>query len=251
MGLDISTWTKAEKAAAEAHDAKFENFDYDKATDAEKDEYHNWPRYTTVPSVKHPQDINERRYLRSSYNGGGFNNAVPRLTGNERDTYYHVFEPLIGDGEEYEIEVTDLGLVKECHGRALEVVDHLRSVGDTVSVTDVSAVPLRPDLYGEKNSAEDALRLYRQEAQKYKDAGGSFGSYSNALGDFWLDEPLKVRGAIPGTDIIGRPCLHLIFDVPNEVRESYLASAEVLVEYFEELAELVKHDGLAYIHWSG
>lgn len=208
------------------------------------------PSSETVPSKQFPGNINERRYLRSSYNAGGFNRVVPEVTGNEEFGYYGILEPL-GDPEEYNIKVEDLFRIEEARNRAVLCVVALEALrGKPVyRVDSESAIPLRPDLTEGPLDGDKALDLFKGEKKRHEEAKNGFPSYSNAHGSFWMDEPLKVAGAIAGMDLIGRPCVHLVYE--TELHESYIESAHVLVEFLDELEMLVKRDGCAYVHWSG
>lgn len=216
MGLDIYLYTKQENSAGKHED---------------------------VPSVKHPKNINNRRYLRSSYNGGGFNNAVPRLTGNDNFTYYEVFEPL-GNLDEYQIELNDVDKLLKCRGRAQDIVEALK-VTDGITVTTVSAGAFSGD-----HTDQEALKVFREKYAEYQATPGPFGAFSSGQGHFWLDEPLQILAAIPGKDILGHSAMHLIYKSEG-AKDHYLASAEVLVEFIEEAIQLVTNDGVAYMHWSG
>lgn len=256
MGLDIYTYTKAQHEVQEAHNAKWahmEERDWDTIPQEERDLYFKeqgaLPGSDDVPSKDFPDNINNRRYLRSSYNRGGFNAIVPEVTNREDFTYYGIFEPL-GDLSTYLIEVTDSFRVEECKRRAEEVVAALEALkGSPIyRVNSERALSLRPDDTNGVLTSEQALDMWRTALNEPSPHGWG---WSNAHGSFFgPDEPLRVVAAIAGKDILGGPCVHLVYQL-DELHSSYLESAKIVVEFCDELLDLVKQDGAAYIHWSG
>jgi hypothetical protein len=250
MGLDVYTYTKEQHEQQEAFDTKWGDSYPEKGTpehDTWKKDWESVPSATDVKSVLYPDNINNRRYLRSSYNSGGFNTYEPHLTRNEHHNYYWVFSP-VTSGDDYVIKCTDLGLLQKCRERAFEIVGALEEAKSrpTFNVMTESPTPLGnlTDV-----DAQQALEIFDAEAQRNEESPWG-GGYSNRSGTFWPDaEPIQLVAAINGKDVLGLPALHLIYrtDFPT----SYLESAYVLVEFIEELITLVKADGVAYMHWSG
>ncbi len=250
MGLDISTYTKEQQDMQNAFEAKWGD-SYPERGTPEHDEWKkDWEAasYSTdVKSGRYPDNLNTRRYLRSSYNDGGFNTYVPRVTRNGDYHYYWVFAPALA-GAEYLNECTDVDALLECRKRAVEVVTALEAVRDkpTYNVVTESPTPLGTAV---AIDAEGALALFDGVTERNEESPWG-GGYSNGAGAFWPDaEPLKIVAAINGKDVLGQPALHLIYQ--TEFPESYLESAHVLVEFIDELIGLVRADGVAYMHWSG
>jgi hypothetical protein len=110
VGLDIYLYTAEQAARNAAYDKAVEEWyggedgqsPHDKATDEERKAWsaaHSYTSYEDVASERYPGHLFNRRYLRSSYNGGGFNRAVPEMLGHadgdeERGSLYWIFEPM-------------------------------------------------------------------------------------------------------------------------------------------------------------
>src|ERR1700759_2932071 len=98
MGLDVYLYPALDAAqndaSAKAEDAFYSRPDYDQLTKEERDAARAaYPPYAyarDVPSGLYPDHLCNRRYLRSSYNNGGFNHAVPEMIGTSGEkTYPH------------------------------------------------------------------------------------------------------------------------------------------------------------------
>jgi len=267
MGLDVYTYTRAEQEAHDAFAARW-NEDSDEGNDnpygkpygewTEDEKKAEWaerealPGPTSTPSQKYPDNINSRRYLRSSYNAGGFNSFVPEVTHNDSFDYYGIFSPL-GDLNDYLIKVDDPAKVKECRDRAVTCAAALEKLrGEHVYRADPQrAISLRPqDTDGPMNQ-EQALRYFHTMRMEHAEKADNSGwdAFGTAQGDFWLGDPLEVVALIPGVDFMGTPCVHAIHRF--KMHESYIDSAHVLVEFCDELLDLIAQDGHAYLHWSG
>lgn len=273
MGLDIYTYTKVAQEASDAHDARWNmDSDSDESNNPFGKPYVQWsedekrqyrdessalPGHQDVPSKDYPGNINNRRYLRSSYNAGGFNRVVPEVTGRNDLDYYGILSSLMDGGDdEYLIKVDDPSKVVEARKKALECVDVLSALqeGYVYRVDSIRAQSLRPQDTDGPMSDGQALRIFHEQRQQHEDRQAESknpfgGAWGGALGDFWLDKPLEVAALMPGVDILGAPCVHAIYR--TKLHESYLESAKVLVEFCDELLDLIKQDGCAYIHWSG
>lgn len=211
-----------------------------------------------MPSVKYgAEKLFNRRYLRSSYNDGGFNRAVPELIGERGADLYWVFGELVSD-DTYNIKLTadSIPALEVAKVRALELAEKLRSGGPSLRVETIDAVPhlgTAEHLWQQPPNSDDALDWYRDQIDKESPLPGH--GWSNAKGMFISppgdeDAPgLKVLGAVSGVDVLNRPAVHLIYE--TQVGESYAESAEITAEFCEEAIELIERDGEAYIHWSG
>lgn len=170
-------------------------------------------------SKLHPKHGSNRRYLRSSYNSGGFNHVVQNLTG--KDLYY-IFQP----PESYEWEPTaeELHLARK---RAEEVRDELANATDLRVATE-SAVNL---FTGQSAVTEErVLDIVREELGREH----SFGSYSNAQGAFFLKDPLPVIAMIPGVDTFGKPAIHAVWRPSDEDTAYYREMADIVIEFIDE-----------------
>lgn len=259
MGLDIYLVSLAEQKHNEAYEKASEEFygpDYDvEHTDEEKAAFREQWQYklsADVPSKKHgPGTLNNRRYLRSSYNSGGFNNAVPQMLGRE-SSYYAIFAG-IQSGDEYEIELTEASIpeLEAARDRANQIAADLRALEAPVKVATVShnAFVVPPA----RTTEEGALDWYREQARKAQDESNPFGGsgWSSRDGHFYGGNPLAVVAAVPGVSVLGEPCVHLVFKLDSEATESYVQSADIAAEFAEEAIELIRKDGAVHIHWSG
>lgn len=260
MGLDIYLYTAAQAAQNKAHheatDALYERPDYDSLTDAEKRAAYaalpTYSGYETVPSERYPNHLFDRRYLRSSYNSGGFNHAVPQLLKtsgekeypHERGSLYWIFEPMgrEWDGDEGVLTADDLPKLRECRQRAQSVVEEL-SQSDRLRVMTVG-----PNIFSgpSQHTDDDALAMYRSRGATSFDDGWYTQGDLHVFGD-----GLTVLAAIPGKGTFGEPSVHLVYRGADESFESYVQSAEIVVEFCDEAIALVERDGGASMSWSG
>lgn len=101
MGLDIYLYETGQHEADEAYEAAWEALYHRKESgEIDQVEYDHLrgelPKaggHADVRSERYPDHLFNRRYLRSSYNGSGFNNAVPDLLGEDHGLYW-IFEPM-------------------------------------------------------------------------------------------------------------------------------------------------------------
>lgn len=279
MGLDIYLWTVEDHAASQAHwnawEAMFDSvLDWNALSDEEKNvkraELPPDVSHTDVPSERYPEHLFNRRYLRSSYNSSGFNHAVPdMLATNESGTYPHqygslywIFEPMERewDGDDGLITGADVPKLLLCRARAEEIVEKLKAA-DPLRVTDVSGMVGGPGgpahLWRELPSADEVLAWYREEKQRHEAMDAKtremFGEgYSNAKGTvFGFESGMEILAATGGVDPIGRPAAMLVYRMNKEGHDSYVQSAEIVVEFIDEALELIKRDSMAHLSWSG
>ena len=104
MGLDVYLYSRAEQESDSTHG--------------------------DVVSEKYPEHLFNRRYLRSSYNGGGYNRAVPDfLADPDRPAAYGsldwIFEPVRVEPDEYETELTEalIPALEQAKARAIEAAE--------------------------------------------------------------------------------------------------------------------------------
>jgi len=257
MGLDIYLYTReqAERNAAyeKASNEVFEDGPdgksrWDAMSETERDAWRAENDYScsiTVPSEKYPDHLFNRRYLRSSYNGGGFNRAGPHLIGAGHGAYW-IFEPMgrEWDGDEGTLTADDIDKLRASKARALEVAESLRNC-DRLRVLSVS-----PNMFGQppRHTDDEALRMYRQKV-----ADGQIkpdGWWSSAEMDVFGDG-LTILAAIPGAATFGVPGVHLIYRAADEGFDSYVQSAEIVAEFCDEAISLIERDGSCSMSWSG
>lgn len=267
MGLDVYLYTKAEALQNEAHNKEETDFYgpewelYDEKTEEEKEEFRAnrqfpWTSNTDVPSHAYPDKdtLNNRRYLRSSYNGGGFNSAVPRLLGRE-SSYEWIFELAIDiSAQEYDKWWTEEHIpgLMEASLRAQHIAKDLRELETPLSVLTVSGNMFSPP---PTVTETEALNWAKEQVEKVKNEGPGFfgsGGWQNGFGHFYGTEDalLEVVAAVPGQDYFGTPGVHLIYKADDAV-EQYVESATIAGEFAEEAISLIKADGSCYVSWSG
>ena len=99
MGLDVYLYTREQHEQDERYDALSERAYADGVTVEQRKailaEGPDWTRREDVPSERYPNHLFNRRYLRSSYNDGGFNRAVPEILGDESAGIYGIFEGVL------------------------------------------------------------------------------------------------------------------------------------------------------------
>lgn len=267
MGLDVYLYTKAEALQNEAHSKEETDFYgedwelYDLKTEEEKENFRQNRRFkytsnTDVPSRNYPDEetLNNRRYLRSSYNGGGFDSAVPKYLGREA-SYQWIFELAIDiANQEYDKwwAEEDIPGLMEASLRAQHIAKDLRELKTPLSVLTVSG-----NMFSAPSQLKDtdALAWTKAEVEReLNDPGMKFfgGGWSNATGHYFtLETALKVVGAVPGVDIFGHPAVHLVYEPEQEARDQYVQSAVIVAEFAEEAIELIRADGSCYVSWSG
>jgi hypothetical protein len=264
MGLDIHLDTIERHRLSDRHEveseALYQRQTAGEITEAEYDELCKtvtpWPGHEDVPSEKYPKHLMNRRYLRSSYNDGGFNRRVPDLIGDEQADLYGIFKPLhdvIGDPDGADPVLTDahISLLEQCRTRAASVAERLHG-SDRLAVMKVS-----PNQFSREwlnIDSDKALSLYR-------DAVRSERIRSNE--GWWSNRDMKVFGE--GVTILAAvagvekrffsddpwPAVHLIYRLTDEGFESYVQSAEIVVEFIDEAISLIRRDGSCSMRWSG
>ena len=96
-------------------------------------------------------------------------------------------------------------------------------------------------------SEKDALSVFLEEVEKSKEGGPE--SYTNRDGEFYLGEPLKVVGMIPGfQNIIGtRKCIYVITESDNTWYIQALEIVRDTIQFVLDQEDKEKY----YLHWSG
>lgn len=268
MGLDIYLYTAEQARRNAEYEAASEAFyepgpdgtsPRDRMSEDERKAWyaeHEYSRYDRVPSERYPDHLFKRRYLRSSYNGGGFNHAVPEMLASSDGLYpedygslYWIFEPMERewDGDEGALTADDIDKLRASKARALEVAEGLRKA-DRLRVMTIDHNP-----FGglSTRTDADALKSYRAEVAK---GSGPFGDgwYSTDGGNLnMFGDGLTVLAALPGRSSLNTPAVHLIYRAGDEGFESYIQSAEIVAEFCDEAIGLIERDGSCRLSWSG
>ena len=221
MGLDVYLYSKAEAASEDyAHE--------------------------DVPSEKYPDHLFNRRYLRSSYNGSGFNSAVSDFIGGDSDLYW-IFEGVKRDEyEEAALTAENIPALEEAKDRALSVADRLRGCDRLRTETPRAGIIGPQDhLWSKLPSADKVLDWYRSETAH----SASFESYSTAKGSVY-HTGFTILAITLGRDPLGGPAPVVVYRADDETLDSYIQSAEIVAEFCDEAIGLIQRDGEAQIFWS-
>lgn len=258
MGLDIYLYTRAQAEANEryekASEAFYEREDWPSEEERTKarEALPPYETQTDVPSERHPDHLFNRRYLRSSYNNGGFESAVPDMVGENHGLYW-IFEPVRLD-DQYEVELTEASIpaLETAKSRALQVADELRAC-DPLRTCDATAMVGPQDhLWSDWPSEDQVLTWFREERERHAASPFGDGGYSNAKGTvFGFDRGMEVLALTAGRGVLGGPAAIAVFRLDDEVKQSYVASAEITAEFCDEAIGLIRKDGSCSMHWSG
>jgi hypothetical protein len=264
MGLDVYLLEKEFREAENAYNAAWESL-YEREDsiseeefEAERNKIGEMPGAESrpeVPSHEYPKHLFNRRYLRSSYNDSGFNRAVPKFLGRKDVSLDGLFEPVIGDGSDYEYELTqdDIPGLEEVRRRATKVARDLAGC-DPLQVSSEGSIFVgdRENFWPEVPTEDQVLAWFREQKQIYADQKPTFfgEGFSSAKGTvFGFKEGLEVLAIAQGRDVLGRPCPIIVYR--SKGLDTYVQSAEIVAEFCDEAIELIKRDGGAYIIWSG
>ncbi len=279
MGLVIYLYTKQEDEANNAHWQAWESYYQqwgDKPDSPEKaaarEAVTPYRSSETVPSQRYPDHLFGRRYLRSSYNSGGFDNAVPDMVGADHGLYW-IFEPVIGDNPEpYETHLTseNIGALEEVQKRALQVAEEIRTCDPLRTLSAHCTLGDGEWMWPHLPTEEQVLAWYREEQQRHEGRkDDTFEGYSTAKGQvFGFTKGLEVLavtvGANPladfsammpagtlGASMGAMPHAILVYRLDDEAKDSYIQSAEIVAEFCDEAVELIGRDGSCFMHWSG
>jgi hypothetical protein len=264
MGLDIYLYTRqqqdADAVCDKAHSDYWEEWG-DKPDSPEKTAAHEAiPAYegsTDVPSEHYPNHLFNRRYLRSSYNAGGFNRAVPDIVGEDHGLYW-IFKPIIGhNAEPYETELTTshLSSLEDVKKRALQVADEIRQSNPLRTETATGMIGSAEHMWQELPDENQVLEWYRSEKAGHIDKLNPWGrddySYSNAKGTvLGFNKGVEVLAVTLGKSFMG-PAAVFVYRLGDEAKESYVQSAEIVAEFCDEAVDLINKDGSCFMHWSG
>lgn len=211
-------------------------------------------------SQKYSDHYCERTYLRSSYNGSGFDRVVGNLIG---ESFYTIFGPEIPDGAlnpdypdepDYYVDKripTVEGrkeLLRKALVRAREVTAKLKAVEMPLSAMAIDAEGFEPPVDEEeaiKKVTEEYKRHQEHLAQHPDRKDWIGGWYSNRSGHYFFgDKQLEVIAAFPTVDILGRRAVML---VSKRDITWYIQAAEITEEFIEYALTLDD----PRISWSG
>jgi hypothetical protein len=195
-----------------------------------------------IPSEKYPEHYWKIGYFRSSYNSSGINHILDDRIG---ESLYSI----CGAGDDY-IVTPDWQTMKENGRKARERFLEWIEQG-SYGIMDFNAVPIREDAI--ISSAEEAMKLFRERIGRDRAHKGLSGGYSDAWGDWFLEgevtNAIPVRAFIKGFDVLRRPCIYAVYEVPKENWTSYVQSLEILEETCDYV--LSQPDPENYVlHWS-
>jgi hypothetical protein len=272
MGLDVYLDTKEDQEIDNAREKAWEEW-YSKYHDGDGNLRAEFteeekvaarealPKYsfsTRPPSLQYPDHLFNRRYLRSSYNEGGFNRAVPDMIGKDHDLYW-IFENLRSE-DEYQTELTEasIPLFEEAKQRALQVAEEIKA-SDPLRVSDADCfVGPAEHMWHAPPTPEEVLEWYREEVarreelkKEHPDRTHLDHGYSNAKG--------HVLGFETGLDVLaittgqrfGKASALFVYRLSQEAKDSYSQSAEITAEFCDEAIDLIRKDGSVFLHWSG
>lgn len=185
------------------------------------------------PHEKYPDHYFKIGYFRSSYNNSGIERILRNM---DLPTLSDVFQH---KGEEYHFRPNWEGSLE----RINSLIEEFSKKG-AYRVNSVAENMFRESTIG---SEKDALSVFLEEMEEAKKGGPS--SYTNRNGEFYLDEPIKVLGMIPGTqNIIGkRKCMYVVTESDNTW---YIQALEIIRDTIQFVLDQEDKEKY-YLHWSG
>lgn len=177
-----------------------------------------------INSKKYPEHMFKIGYFRSSYNEGGLNSVLDKI--GIKGLYY-VFDP----NDKYMfVPNWDEALL-----RIDEILDEINKFKNTpISEYSVASVSFN---WAKNIDEKDALVLFEKELKEYN--GKGFGSYSNNVGEFYLDKPLQVAGVIQHKKDDMKECFlnenktFLIYKVDKDFYDWYIQALMIVKETIE------------------
>jgi hypothetical protein len=190
-------------------------------------------------SSLYPDHLWTPTWLRSTYNGHGFNAVVESVIGK---SLWAIFP------------ATDFG----CYSIHPDWEDSLRKAQDMwqelLKATTENPYRATAVYTGEAytkhtkiTNEKEALDFFLRERDQHKGEDTPFGpftSYESVAGFFYLDKPMEISAVIAGRDPDNGPCAYVVrkFD-PTW----YLQACEILVKEFIPLG--IEHKETAYVVW--
>ena len=192
-----------------------------------------------LPSKIYPDHYYKIGYFRSSYNDSGIERVLYNLGLGNLDWIFQNTE--IGG---YEFS-PDWEVALE---RATDILEKFKKV-PAYRCMEVSQNMFNAPTI---NGTEDAMALFLKSREEYLGGKKGFGSYTSRDGHFYMDEPLKVVGLIPGLgkNFLSKtpiPVINVIYESDNS---SYIESLEIVIETCQWVLEQKDPENY-YLHWSG
>lgn len=265
MGLDVSLYERKQAEQSDKHwaewEALFARKEAGELTDEEWDVQRKLitpdsdrTRDAEVKSDTNPEHMFTRRYLRSSYNSGGFNSVAENFGGHD---LYWIFEPLQMDFEDVDgwLREDDIEGLRLCRERALQVADEIAN-WDRIMVAEFHG-PILGDaahLWDKLPTKEQVLEWGREELTKEKNDLFGSGGYSTAKGSVFSDG-FELLAITLGEDryAFGRAPVtaYGIYKSNDENTAFYEEAARITAEFCEEAIALIQRDGSVQMSWSG
>lgn len=191
-----------------------------------------------LASGLHPKHLFKVGYFRSSYNEGGFNSVM----GNAGlPDLYNIFPE--ANLKEHEV-VPDW---KEAHKRCRFALNRFKEFRQSDKAK--FRVTFCHHLGGVE-SAKKAFEIFAKELKEKKTSKDGFYSYSNKDGDFFLEDPLKVRAVFPGRAHSMFEGVYLVYDDEDNSYDWYFQALEIVNETIEYVLAHPRA-GTYVLHWSG
>ena len=258
MGLDVYLYRYINRKDTEERESKYHDYSnklweeagsYDSVTDEVKDEIREkckvfaeslgldeWgddklTKFKVEENSKlYPDHLFKLGYFRSSYNSGGINRILSNMG-------LPTLGEIMGADEEY--------LFQPDWEKALDNVESVISQLKEKGAYRVEAISGNWFRDNGIKSESDALEAFLKE----KEGNGNGFNYSNAMGHFYLQEPVKVLAMIPGKQtILGeRDCTYVVTESDNQW---YIQALEVVKETIEYVIGTEMKEQY-YLHWSG
>lgn len=183
---------------------------------------------------KYPDHYFNLGYFRSSYNGSGIERILRNM---DLPTLSDVFQHEEG---EYHFRPN--------WEKSLERINSLIEKFSEKGAYRVQSVS--ENIFGGPTigSEKDALSVFLKEIERSK-GEGSPQSYINSKGEFYLEEPLKVIGMIPGTNNLfgNMKCVYIVTESDNTW---YLQALEIVRDTIQFVLDQEDKEKY-YLHWSG
>lgn len=271
MGLDVylekcadfKGMRAAQTQADEEISALWEGLDYNKLTEAQKkelaqkqqaiherlgftgeyDRFHGTSRIEQ-DSQLYPAHLFKVGYLRSSYNGSGFNSVMER---KGLPSLYDIFKNADAEDDEGYVRC-DWARAKVLVAEALaKYEDMQKGILGRIDAMQVAANMFDPD-YGPRNERE-ALEVAARmlEGPRHGNSG-----FSCKDGDFY-PEGIKVLGMIPGKDTSlrgERPCTYIIYERAEQGTQDWYYQALKVTEETIDFVLADPHPEHFHLVWS-
>lgn len=262
MGLDISLYERSQSEQNEQAEAEWEAL-YEKKESGEisEEEYDIQRKLITqydftsgdAKSEINPEHLFNRRYLRSSYNEGGFNSVANNFGGHD---LYWIFEPLNVNFEDWNgwLDSGEIEALKECRERALQVAEEIAG-WDRIMVTEFRGPLLgsQDHLWDKLPTQEQVLEWGREELTKERNDAFSSGGYSSGKGTVFPEgfEIHAITLGAPQFSFDGLPVAYGIYRASDETFKFYEEAARITAEFCDEAISLIKRDEAVMMNWSG